>query len=164
MGCDRRNEGKWSIKDTPVEGLWTDSLELIPLLPPGAPAGVLETHAVGDGILLAGHAAPLALYILLLPIMREVVDLALWLGVEGGVVWDGVVGYGDKEDGEITGEGGRDGHGGQRRGERACRRSAGERRRERKGRRGRRMRLEERKRRGMFAGREPRWLGASEGH
>ena len=33
--------------------------------------------------------------------LRGVVDLALWLGVERGGVWNGVVGYRDKEDGEI---------------------------------------------------------------
>ena len=34
--------------------------------------------------------------------MGEVVDLALWLGIEGRVVWDGVVGDGDKQDRQIA--------------------------------------------------------------
>lgn len=42
----------------PVESLWTDGLELVTLLPPGAPGSVLEPDAVGDLVLVPGHVSP----------------------------------------------------------------------------------------------------------
>ena len=54
----REMKERWVYKDVPVERLWTDGGKVIPLLPPRPPTGVLKTHAVGDGVLLAGHAAP----------------------------------------------------------------------------------------------------------
>ena len=109
---DTRNERRRDTKrDVPVKGFRTDGLKLVPLLPPRPPARVLKTHAVGDGVLLAGHAAPRAPYGLIFPVMGEVVDLAFWLSVERGVIRDGVVSDGDEEDGEIAVEGGWNRHG-----------------------------------------------------
>ena len=46
------------------------------------PTGVLKTHALASR----------------------------WLGIKGGIVSDGIVGDRDEDDGEIAGEGWRDGH------------------------------------------------------
>lgn len=44
--------------DSPVECFWCDGAETIALLPPGAPAGILEARAIRDLILLARHVPP----------------------------------------------------------------------------------------------------------
>lgn len=93
---------RWSSLCAPVESLWGDSAEAVALLPPGAPAGVLETDTVGDFVLLAGHVAPGAPDVLLFPVVGEVVDLAAGEGGDGRVVGDGVGGDANEEDGEIV--------------------------------------------------------------
>lgn len=98
--------------NSPVKGLGGDGLELIALLPPCSPRGVLETSAVCDGILLASHVPPGPPDILLLPLVREIIDLAAGKGDEGGVVWDCIGVDGDEENGEIVSHGeGREGKG-----------------------------------------------------
>lgn len=83
--------------DGPVEGLGTDRLELVPLFPPSSPAGVLETGAVGNGVLLPGHVLPGTPDVLLSPLVREVIDLAGGEGCNVGIVGGSrVAGDGDE--------------------------------------------------------------------
>jgi hypothetical protein len=42
--------------DSLVESLWTDRLELVPLLPPRSPTCVLESHAVAHRVVSLGHS------------------------------------------------------------------------------------------------------------
>lgn len=72
--------------DRPIKSLWRDSLEIIALFPPGAPARVLQTNAVGDFVFLAGHVPPGAPDVLLLPVVGEIVDLSRGYRCESIVV------------------------------------------------------------------------------
>ena len=92
----------------PVKSLRTDRLQLIPLLPPRPPTRILQTHPIGDGVLLARHAPPRPPNVLLLPVVRQIIDLPLRLGLAGGVVRHGVR-DGDEEDREVARQ--RRGHG-----------------------------------------------------
>lgn len=67
-------------KHEPVKSLWTDSLQLISLLPPRPPTRVFQTHTVCNGIFLASHITPGLPYILFSPFMGKIVDLALGKG------------------------------------------------------------------------------------
>ena len=66
----------------PIECLQTDR-QLVPLLPPHLPTGVLEARTVCDLILLLGHISPQPS---ILPIVREVFDSATQKGLVGSVV------------------------------------------------------------------------------
>ena len=71
----RRSERGTEKQDLPVECLWGNGPEAIPLLPPGTPRGVFEADAVGDFVLETGHVAPGAPNVLFAPFMGEIVDL-----------------------------------------------------------------------------------------
>jgi hypothetical protein len=50
---------KQKVRDhTPVEFLRSDSLEFVPLFPPGSPGCILEPHTVRNLVLLPCHVAP----------------------------------------------------------------------------------------------------------
>ena len=71
----------------PIEGLWTDCLEFIALFPPCAPTGVLKTTPISNLVLLTSHAPPRAPYVLFLPVVRKIVDLAIGEGGDFAVVY-----------------------------------------------------------------------------
>ena len=70
----------------PIECLQTNRLQLVPLLPPGPQVGVLESKTVRDFVLLLGHISPRPPDDLFLPIVREVVNVATWKGLEVSVI------------------------------------------------------------------------------
>jgi len=70
----------------PIERFGADRLELVPLFPPSSPAGILETSAVGNCVLLPGHVLPGTPDVFLAPLVREVVDLAGGEGGDAGIV------------------------------------------------------------------------------
>lgn len=53
-----RREDEERVWGGPIESFWADRLQFVPLLPPSSPAGVLETGAIGNRVLLPCHAPP----------------------------------------------------------------------------------------------------------
>lgn len=62
------------MNDLPVESFWADGFEVTALLCPCTPTCVFEPDTVGDLVLLLCHGLPTAPYILVGPLMTEVVD------------------------------------------------------------------------------------------
>ena len=58
LGQQLRARDDKEMGDGPVESLGANRPKLVPLFPPSSPASVLETGAVGNLVLLPGHAFP----------------------------------------------------------------------------------------------------------
>lgn len=65
--------------NSPIESLWANRPQLVPLLLPSPPARILQADTVCNLILVSRHRPPTRPHILFLPIMREVVYADGWL-------------------------------------------------------------------------------------
>jgi hypothetical protein len=61
-------------RDSPIQRLRTDRLELVPLFPPRPPTSILQPDPIGDLVLVSRHRPPTRPDVFLGPIVREIVD------------------------------------------------------------------------------------------
>lgn len=94
----------------PVQRLGANSLELVALLPPRPPAGVLEPNTIGNLVLLARHRPPRRPDVLLGPVVREVVNAnRRQPRLDVRIIWvvrDGAGRRGKRRRGHVLGHGG----------------------------------------------------------